>query len=127
MTAPTTLRKPLGTRRKLHKRVALDGADYDICQPPLGEKLELLAAAKAAKELGPDRKPVDEFAGMAMIARIAVLCLYHPDTAIRVFDESEVGQVKREPWLEEIQDELARAFAGPTLEEAKGNSVTTPS
>ncbi|RKH34922.1 phage tail protein [Corallococcus praedator] len=127
MTAPTMHRKPLGSRRTLHQRVTLDGADYDLCRPTLGEKLDVLSAAKAARELGPDRQPVDEPAGMMMIARIAVACLYHPGTATRVFAEDDAGQVKNEPWLEEIQSALTQAFAGPTLETAKGNSETTPS
>lgn len=127
MTAPTTHRKPLGTRRTLHQRVTLAGADFDVCRPTLGEKLDVLSAARAAGELGPDRQPVNESAGMMMIARIAVACLYHPGTATRVFSEGDVAEVKNEPWLEEIQGALAQAFAGPTLEDAKGNSEATPS
>ncbi|MCP3163337.1 phage tail protein [Myxococcus qinghaiensis] len=127
MSAPAMHRKPLGTRRALHKRVTLDGADYDICRPTLGEKMDVLSASRAAKEMGDNRHPVDEAAGMMMMARIAVCCLYFPGAATRVFTEADVAAVKNEPWLEEVQSELASAFAGPTLESAKGNSETTPS
>ncbi|WP_141591512.1 phage tail protein [Myxococcus sp. AB056] len=127
MSAPATHRKPLGTRRALHKRVTLDGADYDICLPTLGEKLDVLSASRAAGELSESRQPVDESAGMMMMARIAVCCVYFPGTATRVFTEADVAAVKNEPWLEDVQNELAAAFAGPTLETAKGNSEATPS
>ncbi|AGC44582.1 phage tail assembly chaperone [Myxococcus stipitatus DSM 14675] len=127
MSAPVMHRKPLGTRRALHKRVTLDGAEFDICRPTLGEKMDVLSASRAAGEMGDNRQPVDEAAGMMMIARIAACCLYFPGTATRVFTAEDVPAVKNEPWLEEVQGELALAFAGPTLETAKGNSETTPS
>jgi hypothetical protein len=125
--APPTYRKPLGTPRQVHSKIRIGDDAYDICYPSNGDKVEVLAASRKAKDLDAKNQPADEDAGMRFLARVAVCCLYHPGGARRVFGPDDVDAVKVEPWLDEHRDAITAAFAGPTVEEAQGNSETTPS
>ncbi|RKH09329.1 phage tail protein [Corallococcus sp. CA047B] len=120
-------RKPLGMPRKFHKRITIGGADYDICEPSSGDKTAALASSRKAGELDDKNHPVDEDAGMHFLARIAIVCLYHPGGVRRVFEQEENAAVKNEPWLDEYGKDFSAAFGGPTVEEARGNSEATPS
>lgn len=129
MTATTTptFRKPLGMRRKLHKSIHLGEDTYEVCEPSQGDKVDVLSAAEKAKEVGKDGSPVDALAAWNFVARVAVACLYHPGGARRVFTDEEIESVRVEPWLEQHQADFIAAFNGPNVEQAKGNSETTPS
>ncbi|MFP2960264.1 phage tail protein [Myxococcus sp. 1LA] len=127
MTATPTFRKPIGMRRKLHKAVRLGDDAYDICEPSQGDKINVLAAAQKAKEVGEDNKPADALAAWNFVARVACACLYHPGGARRVFTDEDIESVRAEPWLEEHQADFVAAFNGPSVEDAKGNSEATPS
>lgn len=127
MADTPTYRKPLGTPRQVHAQIRLGDDAYDICVPSNGDRMKLLADARAANELTAKNEPVDEFAGMRFLARVAVCCLYHPGGRRRVFEPTDLDEVQVQPWLDEHAKTLAAAFAGPTVAEARGNSEATPS
>ncbi|NNB94322.1 phage tail protein [Corallococcus exiguus] len=123
-------RKPIGTARKFIKRIELDGAPYDICEPSAGDKTLVLKMSKEAGEIDADRNPVNEDAGVYFLARIAVACLNHPGGRRRVFDmnsREDLEAVKLEPWLVDLAKDFTSGFGGKTVEEEKGNSEATPS
>ncbi|MBN8466165.1 phage tail protein [Corallococcus exiguus] len=123
-------RKPIGTARKFIKRISIDGANYDLCEPSTGDKTLVLKMSKEAGEIDADRKPVNEDAGVYFLARVAIACLNYPGGVRRVFDmdsAEDLAAVKREPWLDEYAKDFGLAFGGKTVEEEKGNSEATPS
>lgn len=127
MTASPTFRKPIGMPRKEHKRIRLGDDEYAICEPTQGDKISMLDKAQKAGEVNEKGQPVDGLAAYGFIARVAITCLYFPGGARRVFTDEDLEAVRLEAWLEEHQADFIKAFGGPSVEEAKGNSETTPS
>ncbi|NBD09273.1 phage tail protein [Corallococcus silvisoli] len=119
-------RKPIGTRRKFVKRITIEGADYDICEPSSGDKTAALESAKKAGEVDDKNEATSPDAGMYFVARVAIMCLYHPGGFRRVLGPEDLEAVKHEPWLDEYGKDFTAAFGGQTVEEAKGNSEATP-
>ncbi|QSQ19326.1 phage tail protein [Pyxidicoccus parkwayensis] len=122
-----TYRKPIGTPRQVHSKLRIGDDAYDVCYPSNGDRINVLDACRKAGDLNAKNESVDEIAGMRFLARVAICCLYHPGGVRRVFSEDDLEAVKAEPWLDEHGKTLSAAFAGKTLEEARGNSSTTPS
>ncbi|NVJ05222.1 phage tail protein [Myxococcus sp. AM001] len=122
-----TFRKPIGMKRTVHKQIRLGDDAYDICKPTSGDKVALLAAARKAGEVNDKGEPSNEVAAWTFVARVACASLYHAGSATRVFTDTDLEEVKLEPWLEEFQADFIEAFNGPAMETAKGNSETTPS
>ncbi|AFE05567.1 phage tail assembly chaperone [Corallococcus coralloides DSM 2259] len=123
-------RKPIGTARKFIKRIAIDSADYDLCEPSAGDKTLVLKLSEKAGEIDADRKPTSEDAGIYFLARVAIASLYHPGGRRRVFDlnsQEDLEAVKLEPWLLDHAKDFTSSFGGKTVEEEKGNSEATPS
>ncbi|QDE90130.1 MULTISPECIES: phage tail protein [Myxococcus] len=124
-TAPT-YRKPIGLGRKIHKRIRLGDDSYDICEPSQGDKVAMLAAARKAGEMNAKNEVVEDITAWNFIVRVASTCLYHPGGVRRVFGDEDLEVLRLEAWIQEYQADFLAAFGGPTVEEAKGNSETTP-
>ncbi|RKH03649.1 phage tail protein [Corallococcus carmarthensis] len=130
MSETPVYRKPIGTARKFIKRLVIDGADYDLCEPSAGDKTLVLKLSKEAGEIDADRNPTSEDAGIYFLARVAIACLYHPGGRRRVFElgsREDLEAVKLEPWLLDSATAFTSSFGGKTVEEEKGNSEATPS
>ncbi|RKH19131.1 phage tail protein [Corallococcus sp. CA047B] len=126
--AAPVFRKPLGMPRKFHKRITIDGAEYDLCHPTTGDKADVVALSQKAGDINEQREPMGIDGGLRFLGRAACACLYYPGGARRVFDVREdADAVKNEPWLDEHQADVLAAFGGPTVQEARGNSEATPS
>lgn len=113
-------RKP----RKLIATVDIDGDAVELRRPTQGERLDVIDAAKEAGEVDADGNAVGPAGGLRLLYRLFAAVAHDPATGKRLYDPASPGDladIADAPWLEDVQDQVAKAF-NPNMEEARKNS-----
>lgn len=104
--------------RKVAKTIEIEDVQLEIRKPTLGDRARVIQQAQDAGEVDANGQPLGMASGLKLLARIAQVLLFDPQTGSRVYSIDEISIICESAWLEDIQEDLVSVFS-PSESDAK--------